>query len=132
MRFNIQFLFLTFLIPFTSALQTIYLAYVASSGFNPCNDGAVIGYTPLGFANQCNQNITILGHQDIAFTGCHPTSTFPFSLPNGVSDGGTPALKCTPTSNPPGGPYGAFANCPYPAPPDANVVGPVELLEYCS
>lgn len=104
-----------------------FIAFFSDSP--PCTDGAIFGYTPEGFADNCNTNITILGHPDISFTGCKPVSTFPFTLPTAVSDGGTPALKCKPTTNPQGTAT-PYANCPYS--PSASIVGPVELLEYCS
>lgn len=140
MQFSLlQLLFATSLIPLAAGLQTIYLAYIASSGLphfiaffsdsNPCTDGTLFGYTPRGFAD-CNENITILGHQDITFTGCHPTTAFPFSLPTAVADNGVPALKCKHASDPPGALYGAYANCAYT--PTAAIAGPVKLLEYCS
>ncbi|KAF6233250.1 hypothetical protein HO173_008539 [Letharia columbiana] len=140
MRLNLlQLLFAVSLTPLTAALQTIYLAYLASSGSphfiaffsdsNPCTDGTLFGYTPEGFED-CNEDLTILGHQNITFTGCKPTTAFPFSLPTGVADNGAPALKCKPASNPPGGPYGDYANCAYT--PSAAIVGPVSLLEFCS
>ncbi|CAF9936639.1 MAG: hypothetical protein ALECFALPRED_006908 [Alectoria fallacina] len=140
MQFSpLQLVFATFLVPFTTALQTIYLATLASSGgnnylaffsdSNPCTDGTRFGYLPVGFDN-CNQDITILGHENITFTGCKPYTGYPGTLPTGVADDGTPALKCKPASNPPGSLYGLYASCE----PDANNdnVGGVSLLEYCS
>lgn len=130
------------LLPLTIALQTIYLAIDSSSGqqgtyiaffadSDPCNDGTRFGFLPQGF-NNCNQNLTILGHPDITFTGCKPYTGYPGSLPTGVSDGGTPALKCVPATNPPSatsGPdseYGVYEIC------NTNNGGFVDVIEYCS
>ena len=54
----------------------------------------------------------------------------PEYVPKGVSDGGTPALKCKAASNPPGSPDGAYATC---EPDEGNInVGFVNLDDYCS
>lgn len=66
-----------------------------------CGSLAFAGFLPAGFVN-CNQNLTILSHAEITFTGCKPyTGSYPGSLPTGVSDGGVPALKCVKAENPP-------------------------------
>ena len=46
--------------------QNFLLAFFLDS--NPCTDGASFGYLPVGFDN-CNQDMTILGHENITFTG---------------------------------------------------------------
>ena len=107
-----------------------FIAFFSDS--NPCTDGTLFGIPQIGFQN-CNQPLTILGHQNITFTGCPPyTTTFPGSLPTGVADSGAPALKCKPKANPPNGPYGGYADCPYIPGNDKVNVGSVSLLEYCS
>ncbi|CAD6575065.1 MAG: hypothetical protein ASARMPREDX12_007079 [Alectoria sarmentosa] len=130
------------LLPLTMALQTIYLAVDTSSGqqgtyiaffsdSDPCNDGTRFGNLPQGFDN-CNQNLTILGHPDITFTGCKPYTGYPGSLPTGVSDGGAPALKCVPATNPPSATsrpnaeYGVYEIC------NTNNGGFANVVEYCS
>ena len=81
------------------------------SDSDPCNDGTTFGPVYCE-GNFCNQNITILGHADITFTGCKPISgAVTTEIPTGVSDGGAPALKCKRASNPPGGENGAYAVC---------------------
>ena len=54
----------------------------------------------------------------------------PEYVPKGVSDGGAPALKCKPASNPPGSLYGDYATC---EPDEGNAnVGFVNVDAYCS
>ncbi|MCJ1454040.1 hypothetical protein MMC28_004390 [Mycoblastus sanguinarius] len=128
------------LVPLATALQSIYLGTDSSSGqqgtyiaffsdSDPCQSGTRFGFLPAGFDN-CNQDLTILGHANITFTGCKPynyTVGYPGSLPTGVSDGGAPALKCVKKSDPTSYP---FASCE----PDVSGdnVGFVQLVEYCS
>ena len=113
-----------------TALQTIYLgttyttyrgSYIAFfSDSDPCNDGTVFGSTP-NFQD-CNKDLTILGHTNITFTGCtYDRAGF---LPTGVSDLGAPALTCKPVSNPP---QGYYATC-YGSP---TVGRYVSLTKYC-
>lgn len=123
--------------PLATSLQTIYLGTLATSAAqsfiaffsdsNPCTDGTLFGYTPRGFAD-CNEDLTILGHPNITFTGCKAVTGFPGMLPTGVADGGVPALKCKKMGNPQGQQY--FAECPLVA--GNPIAGPVSLLEYCS
>ena len=132
-----QLLFATSLIPLATSLQSIYLATLSTSAArsfitffsdsNPCTDGTLFGFTPRGFAD-CNEDLTILGHPNITFTGCKPAVGYSSSLPTGVADNGAPALKCKPQSNPAGSQY--YANCPLTA--NSAIAGPVNLLEYCS
>ena len=127
----------TSIIPITTALQSIYLGTLSTSAArsfiaffsdsNPCADGTLFGFTPRGFAD-CDENLTILGHPNITFTGCKAVAGSPGTLPTGVADNGAPALKCKSKSNPPGSQY--FANCPLTA--NSAIAGPVNLLEYCS
>ncbi|CAD6581309.1 MAG: hypothetical protein ASARMPRED_000579 [Alectoria sarmentosa] len=106
-----------------------YIAFFSDS--DPCNDGTRFGNLPQGFDN-CNQNLTILGHPDITFTGCKPYTGYPGSLPTGVSDGGAPALKCVSATNPPSATsrpnaeYGVYEIC------NTNNGGFVNVVEYCS
>lgn len=138
MQLNIlQLLLATSSIPLAASLQSICLGVLGNSAArsfitffsdsNPCTDGTLFGFTPRGFAD-CNENLTILGHQNITFTGCKPLTGSPGSLPTGIADNGAPALKCKPQSNPPGSQY--YANCPLTA--NSAIAGPVSLLEYCS
>ncbi|CAF9925806.1 MAG: hypothetical protein ALECFALPRED_003222 [Alectoria fallacina] len=139
----IQLLIAISLVPHAAALQTIYFGIIGSSAgpgeciawfsdSDPCADGA----TGFGYAycagNFCNEDITILGHPNITFTGCHPitSQSTPDYLPKGVSDDGVPALKCKPASNPPGSLYGADATC---EPDEGNPnAGFVNIYSYCS
>lgn len=119
-------------LPLTMGIQTIYLGYVENSAQNAyiawfsdtatanvCSQGTVFGQRYGGQFTYCNQDLTILGHTNITFTGCNASD--PTQLPTGVSDLGKPALKCAPASTPPGG-FPCAANG------GAGVIG---VLEYC-
>ena len=81
------------------------------SDSDPCNDGTTFG-GPYCDGSFCNEDITILGHPNITFTGCKAHKNLVTEeIPSGVSDNGTPALKCKQASNPPGSLYGVYAVC---------------------
>ena len=87
-----------------------------------------------GFVN-CDQDITILGHSNIIFTGCQQpcTAPYPYCYPTGVSDNGAgaPALTCRNATNPPDAPgieYGIYASCE----PGTNNGGSVIVRKFCS
>ena len=133
MRLSLS-LYLSSLLPATSALQRIYLGYITSnnrygsyiawfSDSDPCSDGTSFGNIFNQFRN-CDQAISILGHEGITFTGC-PN---PGSYPTGVSDGGAPALTCSRDGYPSPGSEGSFiARCEGP-----SNFGYVTIVEYCS
>jgi hypothetical protein len=85
-----------------SAIQNIFLGATSPTGdldysiawftdSNGCQDGTVQGPGFLGpFPTFCAGTWTILGHTGITFTGCNSGDHYP----NGVSDGGAPALTC--------------------------------------
>lgn len=106
-----------------------YIAFFSDS--DPCTDAVLFpnGFALFGF-HECDERITILGHENITFTGCPPTdSLFTQSLPTGVADDGVPALTCEPA---PGPPYESFSFCPYIPGNDQVNVGSVAVIEYCS
>ncbi|KAM0794225.1 hypothetical protein BDR22DRAFT_827111 [Usnea florida] len=117
---------------FAMGIQTIYLGYVENSAQNAyiawfsdspdvCTEGTVFGEHQFGSPfTYCDDDITILSHTNITFTGCNPHNTT--SLPTGVSDLGAPALTCNAASTPPGG-FPCAAN---------GGAGVIEVLEYCT
>ena len=124
----------------TRALESMYFGTLGGAGAlfyftwfsdsDPCADGTVLVYYNVGFhCNTLDDPITVLGHENLTFTGC--PAEWPH-YPTGVSDNGVPALTCVPASNPPDGPYGEFADCPYPRVNPDFYIGGVSVLEYCS
>ena len=94
---------LTLYLGSASAIQNIFLGAINPPGDeldysiawftdgDPCEDGTVQGPGFLGpFPSFCAGEWTILGHTGITFTGCNSGDHYP----NGVSDGGAPALTC--------------------------------------
>ena len=122
-----------------TALQNIYIGTIGACGTEnhgpawyvwfidgpACTTGTSAGpfdfFPPSGPSDLCGQNITILGHEYITFTGCAPpTSIFNqvYGPPTGVSDNGAPALTCEAYSLP-------DQQCPPPCsdePPNAYVI----------
>ena len=134
-----QLLLATSMVPLATALQTMYFGFFGGAGAefyftwfsdsDPClaTDGVILNYVEVGF--HCDEPFTMMGHENLTFTGC------PADYPHyhtGVSDNGVPALTCEPASNPPDGPYGLFADCPYPQVNPNYYIGGVGVAEYCS
>ena len=135
----LQLLLATSMVPLATALQSMYFGSFGEAGgyfyftwfsdSDPCltTDGVILDYILSGF--HCDRPFTMMGHENLTFTGC--AADYP-NHPTGVSDNGAPALTCVPASNPPDGPYGLFANCPYPQVDPNYYVGFVSVSEYCS
>ena len=134
-----QLLLATSMVPLATALQTMYFGFFGGAGAefyftwfsdsDPClaTDGVILNYVEVGF--HCDEPFTMMGHENLTFTGC--PADYPH-YPTGVSDNGLPALTCEPASNPPDGPYGLFADCPYPQVNPNYYIGGVGVAEYCS
>ena len=127
MRFTLP---LALIIPAATALQTIYLATLSYNGrygnylaffsdSDACNDGVAFG--SINTFTYCDVPLTLLGHENITFTGC-PN---PGNLPTGVADEGAPALTCQQVYYPP--PAAFYDRCDLP-----GKGGYVSLLLYCS
>lgn len=129
-------------LPLTTALQSIYLGKDQTSNQAPtfiawfsdsdtCNDGVRFRSVNQVF-NDCHEQLTLLGHSNITFSGCNTSNhanSYP-TLPTGVNDEGVLALRCVSAGNPMNAPEfeeGRFVTCM-----GGSNEGVVNVIEYCS